>query len=131
MIALQHLAVIEDDTDIRHLLELSLTTLGGFDVTSYPLATRALAEMPQHPLPQMLLLDVMMPEMSGIEAIPRLRELAGDTPLCIVMLTAKASPEELAPLLAAGADYVASKPFDPVLLPELLQHFWSTFHGRI
>lgn len=128
---LQHIVVIEDDPDIRNLLTLSLTTLGGFEVSTYALATLALDELPHVPLPQMILLDMMMPGMSGTDAIPHLRTLRGGNQLCIVMLTAKAAPDELAPLLDAGANFVASKPFDPVLLPELLLHFWSDFHAAV
>jgi two-component system OmpR family response regulator len=131
MQALNQIAIIEDDADIRSLLELSLTTLGGYTITAYPLASIAIKHLEGNTLPQMIVLDVMMPELSGPEFIPLLRALPHGCAVCIVMLTAKASTEELAPLIAAGANFVASKPFDPMLLPELLNHFWSEFHARV
>ncbi|WP_297573676.1 response regulator [uncultured Deefgea sp.] len=129
MQTLKQIAIIEDDADIRQLLELSLSTLGGYTVLTYPLASIAIKQLPSNTLPQMIILDVMMPELSGPEFIPLLRALPKGNSVCIVMLTAKAATEELAPLLTAGANFVACKPFDPMLLPELLQHFWSEFHA--
>ncbi|WP_373975550.1 response regulator [Chitinibacter sp. SCUT-21] len=131
MNALRQIAVVEDDDDIRHLIHLCLTTLGSYEVQMYPLAAIAIKDLQAHTLPQMILLDVMMPQMSGTDFIPLLRNISGGDRVCIVMLTAKASQTELSELIAAGADFVAQKPFDPMLLPQLLQQYWEVFNGRI
>lgn len=130
MNALRQITVIEDDDDIRHLLQLCLSTLGAFDVKEYPLASIAKNELCEDTLPQMIVLDVMMPQMSGPEFIPYLRKVRGGDQVCVVMLTAKASQQELSGLLDAGADFVAQKPFDPMLLPQLLLQYWEMFHAR-
>jgi DNA-binding response OmpR family regulator len=131
MSELRQITVIEDDDDIRHLIHLCLSTLGVFNVQPYPLASLAIKEMHENSLPQMILLDVMMPEMSGIEFIPLLRKLKGGDTVCVVMLTAKASQVDLSSLLDAGADFVAQKPFDPLLLPQLLLEYWEIYHARL
>ncbi|QLG87779.1 response regulator [Chitinibacter bivalviorum] len=131
MNVLQRIVVIEDDADIRHLLLLCLSTLGAFEVKEYPLASIAIKDLAKDTLPQMILLDVMMPEMSGPEFIPLLRKIKGGADVCIVMLTAKVSQDELASLMATGADFVAQKPFDPMLLPQLLQQYWEVHHGAV
>ncbi|MCB5197197.1 response regulator [Deefgea salmonis] len=87
MQALNQIAIIEDDADIRSLLELSLTTLGGYTITAYPLASTAIKCLANNTLPQMIVLDVMMPELSGPKFIPLLRALPHGPEVCIVMLT--------------------------------------------
>ena len=131
MSELRQIMVVEDDDDIRHLIHLCLSTLGAFDVQQYMLASIAIKSLNEDTLPQMILLDVMMPEMSGTEFIPLLRKIKGGDSVCVVMLTAKASQTELSGLLDAGADFVAQKPFDPTLLPQLLQEYWELYRARI
>ena len=65
--------VVEDDDDIRHLIHLCLSTLGAFDVQQYMLASIAIKYLHEDTLPQMVLLDVMMPGMDGIEVCEQIR----------------------------------------------------------
>jgi CheY-like chemotaxis protein len=118
---------VEDDHDIRMILEFSLATLGGYEVRSFADGPAALAIVDDFK-PDLVLLDVMMPIMSGPELLAelRLREVMRGVP--VVFMTAKAMPNEVEGLLVYGATGVIVKPFDPVTLPQDIRIYWE--HGR-
>ena len=70
--------------------------------------------------PELILLDVEMPEMSGLEVCRRLRKDPRFCGTLIIMLTASAQKEDVERGLAAGADHYLTKPFSPVRLLSLL-----------
>jgi two-component system, OmpR family, response regulator len=67
--------------------------------------------------PDLILLDVMMPELDGPSTFERLRESAATRHIPVIFMTAKAQTHELEKLRALGAAGVISKPFDPMALP--------------
>ncbi len=75
--------------------------------------------------PDLILLDVMMPTLSGPDTMRALREKPAlrDTP--IVLMSARALPDEIEALLEHGATGVIVKPFDPMTLPEHLKIYWD------
>jgi len=103
--------VVEDDPDIRHLVSYKLTK-GGFDVVEAPDGAAALRAARESP-PDLVLLDVRMPRMSGIEVCRELRAGALDPRVPIIMLTARARPQDLEQGYAAGATEYIVKPFSP------------------
>jgi two-component system phosphate regulon response regulator PhoB len=112
--------LVEDDPDIRHLVAFKLTK-GGFDVVEAADGFAAL-QSAREKVPDLVILDIRMPRMSGLEVCRELRAgpLTGNVP--IIMLTARARPSDLEQAYAAGAtDYVV-KPFSPRIL---LQHVES------
>ncbi|MFI7598041.1 response regulator transcription factor [Actinoplanes sp. NPDC049681] len=111
--------LVEDDPDIRHLVAYKLGK-GGMDVIAVADGVAALQEARAHS-PDLVLLDVRMPHMSGIEVCRELRAgpLAADVP--IIMLTARSRPQDLEQGFAAGAtDYIV-KPFSPRELLERVE----------
>ena len=101
----------EDDPDVRHLVTVKLGR-GGFDVVAVPDGFAALREVHRQP-PDLVILDVRMPRMSGIEVCRELRAGPRTAAVPIIMLTARARPQDLEQAYAAGAtDYVV-KPFSP------------------
>ena len=78
--------------------------------------------------PQLVLLDVMMPEMSGPQTLERLRALDEMRGVPVVFLTAKAMSDEVESLLKHGATGIIVKPFNSVSLPKDIRIFWE--HGR-
>ena len=101
----------EDDPDIRHLVSVKLGR-GGFDVVAVPDGFAALREAHRQP-PDLVLLDVRMPRMSGIEVCRELRAGPHTADVPIIMLTARARTQDLEQAYAAGAtDYIV-KPFSP------------------
>ncbi len=99
--------VVDDEQGLRELLEYALRQ-AGFDVRTVadaPAALRALRELS----PEIIVLDVMLPEMDGLTVLPEIRRL---TTAPVVLLTARTEiPEKLAGFAAGADDYVA-KPFD-------------------
>lgn len=125
MTELMTIDVVEDDAGIREILQMALADLGGFELRLFADGMQALEYWQNHPLPQMLLLDVMLPQITGPELIPRLRQLPQAEQLYIILMTAKADPGDAPLLLSAGAQAIITKPFDPLALPELLQQHWA------
>lgn len=112
--------LVEDDPDIRHLVAYKLTK-GGFDVVEAADGFAALAAA-REKAPDLVILDVRMPRMSGLEVCRELRAGPLTETVPIIMLTARARPQDLELAYAAGAtDYVV-KPFSPRIL---LQHVES------
>jgi CheY-like chemotaxis protein len=118
---------VEDDADIRTILDFSLGVMGGFTLSLCESGPQAL-ERAESFRPQLVLLDVMMPEMSGPETLIKLRALPAMKGVPIVFLTAKAMQDEVEALLECGATGIIVKPFDPVALPQNIRIYWE--HGR-
>ena len=106
---------VEDDQDIREVANMALTLSGKFEVMQCPSGEAALRAAPGFD-PEVLLLDVMMPGMSGPDTLKALREMAQfrDTPA--IFMTARAQPAEVEALKALSALTVVVKPFDPITL---------------
>ena len=103
--------VADDDLDIRDLVAFKLEQ-AGFDVTAVDNGLSALTSARETP-PDLVVLDVMMPGMSGIEVC---RELRGDqvtAGLPIILLTARAQEGDVEVGFGAGADDYIVKPFSP------------------
>ncbi|MFB7738914.1 response regulator transcription factor [Streptomyces sp. NPDC056112] len=98
----------EDDRAIRHALERALT-LEGYDVTAVADGVEALAQAHKSP-PDVLVLDVMMPGIDGLQVCRVLRAEGDRTP--ILMLTALVETADRIAGLDAGADDYVVKPFD-------------------
>ncbi|MEU7383814.1 MULTISPECIES: response regulator transcription factor [unclassified Streptomyces] len=104
----QTVLLAEDDRAIRHALERALT-LEGYDVTAVADGVEALAHAHKSP-PDVLLLDVMMPGIDGLQVCRVLRAEGDRTP--ILMLTALVETADRIAGLDAGADDYVVKPFD-------------------
>lgn len=124
---LQRVMCVEDDADIRMILEFSLGRLGGYTLCMCASGQEALDKAAEF-APHLVLLDVMMPEMSGPETLHQLRGLDFMRGVPIVYLTAKVMQDELEGLLQHGATGIIVKPFDPVTLPKDIRIYWE--HGR-
>ena len=127
MESLRRVMCVEDDPDIRMIVEFSLTAVGSYEVCLCADGQAALAQVPLF-APQLVLLDVMMPGLSGPETLERLRLLPQMADVPVVFMTAKALPEQVEGLLQHGATGVIIKPFDPVRLPRDILIYWE--HGR-
>jgi CheY-like chemotaxis protein len=121
---------VEDDPDIRMILEFSLTVVGGFEVCLCPSGESALAQAPTFK-PDIVLLDVMMPDLTGPQTLVALRAQPGMKGVPVVFITAKAMPDEVEELLQYGVSGVMVKPFDPVKLPMDLQKYWEHDRGQL
>jgi DNA-binding response OmpR family regulator len=98
--------VVEDDQDTAFLLKQILRH-AGFDVLSAMNGKEALSKV-NLSFPDLVLLDLMMPDMDGWETIDRLRQVTS-TP--VIVLTALANKENIVSCLQRGADDYMTKPF--------------------
>ena len=106
--------IVDDEPDIIEFLSYSLQK-EGFEVLSAPNGLEALKVIAQH-TPNLILLDVMMPEMDGIETCIKLREQPALKNCVIAFLTARGEDySEIAGLDAGGDDYI-EKPIKPRVL---------------
>ena len=106
--------VADDDEDICRFVEVNLR-LEGFDVLIAHDGEEALRRAYDE-LPDLLLLDVMMPKVDGFEVCERLRSDARTKNISVIMLTARSLSADKVVGLTAGADDYMIKPFDPVEL---------------
>jgi DNA-binding response OmpR family regulator len=114
--------IIEDDEQVAHLLQFMLER-EGFQVRVAGEGRAALEQAIQSPLPDIILLDVMLPFYSGFELIRLLRRLPGLENVPIIMLTARSGEADIARALDAGASDYILKPFQPIeLMARLRRH---------
>ncbi|MBO9369763.1 MAG: response regulator [Chloroflexi bacterium] len=108
--------VAEDEKDIRELIAFTLR-FAGFDVLLATNGAEAV-EVAEAERPDLVILDVRMPRMSGYEACRRLKENPKTASLPIVFLSAKGQDSEIQQGLESGAEEYILKPFAP---DELIQ----------
>ncbi len=123
---LRRILCVEDDPDIRTVLGWSLADIGGFTLHMCASGEEALREFKDF-APDMLVLDVMMPGLSGPQTLQLLRERGLLGSAVVVFLTAKAMPDELEALTSHQSTGIIVKPFDPMGLPAALKLYWH--HG--
>ena len=111
----ESLLVVDDDPFIARLLEIELKA-AGYDVRVASDGEQALAAAQERP-PQLVLADVMMPNMDGFELTRRLRQDPRTATVSVIMLTARGLSADKLEGFAIGADDYIVKPFDT---PELL-----------
>ena len=103
--------LVEDDPDIRYLVSYKLTK-SGFEVIEAADGPEGLRQAELHP-PDLVILDVRMPRMSGLEVCRQLRGRARTATVPIIMLTARTRAEDIEQAYAAGASEYVAKPFSP------------------
>jgi len=117
----ERILVVDDDVDITRFIEMNLR-FEGYEVVVIHDSQEALTQI-QRRRPDLVLLDVMMPRLDGVELTRRLRADPATAALPIIMLTAKALTADTVIGLAAGADDYVIKPFDTL---ELVARIRST-----
>jgi DNA-binding response OmpR family regulator len=107
----QQVLVVEDERDIRNLIVLHLER-AGFRCRTAATGAEALRAV-RTSLPDVLVLDLMLPEVDGLEVCRRLRSEPATAGVAIIMLTAKADEVDRVVGLEMGADDYVVKPFSP------------------
>lgn len=106
------IVVADDDETIRKVVEFNLTEQG-WDVQAFADGDDCWAHLESrdsHP-PDLLVLDVMMPDLDGISVLERIRGHEALADLPVVMLTSRNREEDIVQALEAGADDFVAKPF--------------------
>jgi DNA-binding response OmpR family regulator len=111
---------IEDETDLQWLVKHILEAIGGFEVLVCGSGAEGLRSV-QTFAPDLVLLDVMMPEMDGFSVLRALRALPEAATVPVVFLTARTQEQD--EYKALGADGVIAKPFEPNALLERVRAY--------
>ncbi|MCP5266773.1 MAG: response regulator transcription factor [Burkholderiaceae bacterium] len=114
--------LIEDTPDIRELIRFMLET-SGMQVLTAGDGRHAIEMIENWPAPDAVVLDRMLPFVSGDELITRIRDDAIWHEVPIVVVSAKARGDDVAAAMRLGADDYVVKPFNPIRLVEVVQGF--------
>lgn len=107
----QRILVVDDEPDLLELVRVNLAQ-AGFEVTTAEDGREALAQV-RRSLPELIVLDLMLPDVSGTEVCRRLRADPETESVPIIMLTARADEVDRVVGLELGADDYVTKPFSP------------------
>jgi DNA-binding response OmpR family regulator len=105
------IVVADDDVDIRDLVEFKLTTLGHQIVTVADGSSAV--DACRTTRPDLAVLDVMMPGLTGLEAVRELRSNPALKDIPVILLTARAQQSDVQTGFDCGADDYITKPFSP------------------
>lgn len=119
---------VEDEPDIQAVAKLALEAVGGFQLEVCSSGQEALQKAPEF-APDLILIDVMMPEMDGPTTVQALKKLPELNDVPVVFITAKVQQNEIAQLKQQGAIEVIAKPFDPMTLSETVNRIWNQYHN--
>jgi CheY-like chemotaxis protein len=111
--------IVDDDPMIRKLIATTLEDIAGYRLQEASNGAEAV-ERAVLARPQIVFLDVDMPQVNGIEACRRLRSDPATAGATIVMLTGDSGPQAQRGALDAGADLFLTKPFSPLHLLRLV-----------
>jgi CheY-like chemotaxis protein len=125
---LKHILCIDDEPDVLSVAQLCLETVGGYHVSTASSGTEAI-ETTKILHPDVILLDMMMPDMDGQATLQQLRKNASLQDVPIIFMTARVREVEIKEYLSLGADDVLSKPFDPMMLASQVHAIWEKFHA--
>jgi len=121
---LKSLLYVDDDADIREIVEMSLSLDGGLKVLTSDGGERALLKM-RIEQPDLVVLDVMMPGMDGPTLLKRMRSDPELARIPVIFMTAKARTNEAGRLRELSAIGVIAKPFDPMALGKQVRALWE------
>jgi CheY-like chemotaxis protein len=126
----RHVLVVDDEEAIREIAALSMEAVGGHRVSTASSGTEAVRLALTEP-PDVILLDVMMPEVDGPSTVQRLQVEERTRGIDVILLTAKVHAKDTARLgRLSGVAGIIAKPFDPRTLPRQVAEIlgWESDH---
>lgn len=124
---LKKLLIIDDDEDIQKIVKFSFQDLKNVECF-YALSGEEGIRLAVDNKPDLILLDVMMPNMDGIATLQAIKLLPSIKNTLVVFLTARAQKKEINKYLDLGIVDVIVKPFDPMSLGSQIKSIWDK-HG--
>ena len=125
---LKRILYVEDEPSIQTIAVTVLEAVGGFTVIACSSGKQALEAAPGANA-DLILLDVMMPEMDGPATLEALRNIPQTAPTPVIFMTAKVQASEIAHYKSLGAIDVIAKPFDPMTLSAQITELWQQATG--
>ena len=128
-ISLQRILLADDEPDILEISRIALETVGGFEVSVCSSGKTLLERLPEF-RPDLVIVDVLMPDMTGPEVFEEIRRRPEYDEVPVIYLTGVIQEEELADLRETGVADIILKPFDPMTLADRINGVWKGSHGR-
>lgn len=119
--------IAEDERDIRDLITFTLKFAGHEVVTAANGEEAVQKAKTEQPKPDLILMDVRMPRMTGYEACKLMKQEAGLKDIPVIFLSAKGQESEVQTGLEAGAEEYILKPFSPDLLTDRVREILKRF----
>lgn len=116
--------IADDEPSLRLLVRATLSADKSLELIEAVDGNEALAKA-QTELPNLLLLDVMMPGLSGFEVCERMKNDPKTKDIVVIMLTAKGQQSDKDWAISVGTDYFLTKPFSPIELYNLIEKILS------
>jgi two-component system, OmpR family, response regulator len=126
-VELRHIVCVDDDDDILEVTKLCLESIGGFRVTCFG-SGATIVSVIESEKPDLILLDVMMPELDGPSTLKLLQQGTAPPHVPVIFMTARVQPAEVSDYLNLGAVGVVAKPFDPMQISAQVASIWRTLH---
>jgi two-component system, OmpR family, response regulator len=114
---IEKIMLVDDDEDLRLIGRIALADVGGWQ-TLLAAGGREAVELAVRERPDVILLDVMMPEIDGAMTFRMLRSTPSTCEIPVIFMTAKVQTHEVQRYIELGAAGVICKPFDPIALPD-------------
>lgn len=121
---LKKILLVDDDPDLQKIARLSLEKKGGFSVRVCDSGKQALKDVTDFQ-PDLIILDVVLPDMNGMETLLQLRKLPEAAQIPVFFLTARVSPQETKKYQELGAAGLIRKPFHPMKLANQVKELWE------
>lgn len=125
---LKRIMYVDDDPDLQDIVRLGLETRAGFTVTCCDSGNQALEEIRDFK-PDLVILDMVLPGMSGLQLLERMRELRGVPWIPVIFLTSKISPQQVEEYKELGVIGVINKPLNPLELRDRVRDIWERSPG--
>ena len=120
----KRILIVDDDDDIREATQICLEVVGDWDVLTASSGQEGLIEAISQQ-PDLILLDVMMPDMDGLKTFTELQANLVTRSIPVILLTAKAQPAELRQFTRLQVSDVITKPYDPFELSDRIAEVLS------
>jgi two-component system, OmpR family, response regulator len=125
---LKRILYVDDEPDILAVTTMTLTALGDYEVEACSSGPEALGKVEAYQ-PDLIMLDVMMPEMSGPQTLEALSAMSAAAHIPVLFITASAQPKEVERLRGLGAIDVIVKPYDPEKLCDQVADIWRKYRA--
>jgi CheY-like chemotaxis protein len=125
--SLQRILLADDEPDILNISRMALETVGGYQVGACGSGTELLERLSDFD-PDLVLVDLVMPDMAGIDVLREMQAVDDYRSTPVVFLTGVVDGGQLQQLRDAGAADVIRKPFDPMTLADRVREIWDELH---
>ncbi|HBR69959.1 MAG TPA: hypothetical protein DEA55_11350 [Rhodospirillaceae bacterium] len=126
--SLKRIMHVDDDVIIQKITRKALEEIGGFEVSTYGGGKEALDSL-ELVQPHLILIDMVMPDMEGPQALHKLREEMGILDLPVIFVTGKDAEHIELDDVTLGVIGVIKKPYKPQEIVDRIREIWDNHHA--